>query len=133
MAALTIRRELEQQPLQADDLALLAMAHLELGEHDMALRCAHEALAILAECEAEGPDAPQRDYLYCYRVLAATDHPEEARRALQSAYELVMARAERITDPTLRQSFLGNVTQNREIIAAWRAMQATQKNQTRLL
>jgi adenylate cyclase len=125
MAALAIRRELEQQPLQADDLALLAIAHLELGERDMALRRAHEALATLAECEAEGPDAPQRDYFYCYQVLVAAGRPEEALQALQAGYELVMARAEKIIAPALRQSFLENVAQNREIIAAWQTMQAT--------
>jgi hypothetical protein len=111
--------------LQADDLALLAMAHLELGERETALRHAREALTILTECEAEGPDAPQRDYYYCYRVLAATGHPEQARRALQAAYDLVKTRAERIIDPALRQSFLDNVAQNREIIAAWQAIEAT--------
>jgi adenylate cyclase len=125
-AALTIRRELEQRPLQADDLALLAMAHLELGEREMALGHAREALAILDECGAEGPEAPQRDYYTCYRVLAATGHLEQARQALQEAYDLVIARAEKIIAPAMRQSFLENVAQNREIIAAWQTIQATQ-------
>jgi hypothetical protein len=80
------------------------------------LRRTYEALAILAECEAEGPDAPQRDYFYCYRVLAATGHPEQARQALQAAYDLVAARAEKITDPALRQNFLERVRVNREIV-----------------
>jgi tetratricopeptide (TPR) repeat protein/class 3 adenylate cyclase len=125
LAALAIRRELEQRPLQADDLALLAMALLELGERETALGHAREALAILAECEGEGPDAPQWDYYTCYRVLAATGHPEQAREALQAAYELVIARAEKIIDPIVRQSFLENVAQNQEIVAAWQAIQAT--------
>jgi adenylate cyclase len=125
LAALAIRRELEQRPLQADDLALLAMAHLELGEGETALHHACEALAILAECGEEGPDAPQRDYYYCYRVLAATGHPEEAQQALQAAHDLVVARAEKIIDPAVRQSFLENVAQNQEIMAAWQAEEAT--------
>jgi len=43
---------------------------------------------------------------------------KEAEAALQSAYDLIMVHAEKITDPTLRQSFLENAPINRQIIQA---------------
>jgi hypothetical protein len=42
---------------------------------------------------------------------------ERARAALQLAYNLVKARADKIIDPTLHQSFLERVAINREIMA----------------
>ena len=64
----------------------------------------------------EGPEFPQRDYFLCYQVLAAAGQAERARAALQSAYDLFMMRADKITDPVLRQSFLERVPINREIV-----------------
>ena len=49
-------------------------------------------------------------------ILSRLLQKEMARAALQSAYNLVMARAEKITDPALRQSFLERVPVNREIL-----------------
>ena len=40
------------------------------------------------------------------------------------AYNLVMTRAEKITDPYLRQSFLERVVINREVIEAYRLTEA---------
>ena len=76
----------------------------------------HLALAILEDCGGEGPESPQHDYFACYRVLAATGQGEDARAALQSAYNMVMARADKITDSALRQSFLEQVELNHEIV-----------------
>ena len=50
-------------------------------------------------------------------MLRAAGQQERAQAALQWAYNLVMARAEKITDSDLRQSFLENVVINREIVA----------------
>jgi predicted ATPase/class 3 adenylate cyclase len=100
----------------ADDLATLAAAHLATGELAQALACAEQALAILDECGGEGPDFPQRDYWIAYQVLEAAGQPEKAQAALRSAYELVLARADKITDPAMRQSFLERVAVNKQII-----------------
>jgi hypothetical protein len=59
----------------------------------------------------------------CYRVLAAAGQGECARAALQSAYELVMARADKITDPDLRQSFLERGGDNRQIVQEYRGVE----------
>jgi class 3 adenylate cyclase/tetratricopeptide (TPR) repeat protein len=113
--ALTLHQELGM--LNAiDDLATLAAAHLAAVNMDQALMYAEQALAILDGCGGGGPEFSQRDYFICYQVLAGVGQEERAQAALQSAYNLVMARAEKITDPFLRQSYLGKVGVNREIV-----------------
>jgi hypothetical protein len=42
-------------------------------------------------------------------------------RALKSAYELLMTRAGKITDPALRRSFLEQVEIHRQIITRFKA------------
>jgi tetratricopeptide (TPR) repeat protein len=107
----------ERQPLLTTaDLATLAAAHLARSNQDQALNCARQALTILDECGGQGPEFPQRDYFLCYQVFSATGQEGEARAALGAAYNLVTTRAEKITDPSLRQSFLEKVRFNREIV-----------------
>jgi tetratricopeptide (TPR) repeat protein len=115
--ALALRRELELRFNESDDMVILSAAYHQLGDMSQALHYAQQALAILDECEGEGPEFPQRDYFLCYQVFAAVDNTTTARYALESAYRLVMARAEKITDPELRRSFLERVTINRQIVA----------------
>lgn len=118
-AALTLRQELEMRLNTADDLATLAQAHLLRGDLAQALEYARAALTILDESGGQGPEFPQRDYFIGYQVLAAAGEEAAAQATLQTAYHLVMARAGKITDPALRQSFLEQVTINREILAAY--------------
>ncbi len=114
--ALNLRRELDLRPNEADDLAVMAVANLHATEYAHALDQAKHALAILDECQGEGPEFPQRDYFFCYQVFAANQDVARARHALQSAHQLVVKRAEKITDPALRHSFLENVPINRQIV-----------------
>jgi tetratricopeptide (TPR) repeat protein/class 3 adenylate cyclase len=114
--ALAMRRELDMHLWTTADLTTLATAHLARGEKSKALDYAQQAMAILDECQGEGPECPQQDYFVCYQVLHANGKTKIAHQALQSAYRLVMARAEKIADPTLRQSFLENVPINRQIV-----------------
>jgi tetratricopeptide (TPR) repeat protein len=115
-AALGIRQQADWRLLTCDDLATLAAAYLALNDLPKALDYAQRALAILEECGGEGPEFPQRDYYICYQVLQAVGEMDGARNSLRSAYRLVMAGAEKIADPTLRQSFLENVPINRRIL-----------------
>jgi class 3 adenylate cyclase/predicted ATPase len=114
--ALALRRELDMRLNSTDDLATLAAIHLAADDLIQALDYTRRALAILDECGGEGPEFPQRGYFICYQVLSAAGRKETAQVALQSAYRLVMARAEKITDPALRRSFLDQVAINREIV-----------------
>ena len=119
--ALAMRQEIGLSLWTTADLATLALAHWASGDTQTAVEHAHRALAILDECGGEGPELPQRDYFACYQVLSAAGHTEVARRALESAHALVSAKADKITDPVLRQSFLERVQVNRQIVAEFEA------------
>jgi tetratricopeptide (TPR) repeat protein len=119
-AALTLRNELGLRLYTTYDLSTLAATYLAMGEVTKALEYAEQTLSILEECGGEGPELPERDYLVSYQVLVAAGQAERAKATLQAGYEVVMGRADKITDPDLRQSFLERVAVNREIVAAYR-------------
>ncbi len=121
-AALTLQRELKLTLRMTDNLATLAAAYLTAGNIVEALNYTQLAWVILEECRGEGPEFPQRDYFVCYQVLAAGGQMEQAHAALQSAYNLVMARANKITDSALQQSFLQQVRVNREIVQEYESL-----------
>jgi adenylate cyclase len=114
--ALNMRQEMGLRLWTTANLATLAAAHSALGDMTKALDYARQALTILDECQGEGPEFPQQDYFTCYQVFAEAGEAEAAQAALQSAYRLVVARAEKIADPSLRQFFLENVPINRQIV-----------------
>ena len=117
-ATLNLHRETDSQLLTVDDFSILAVTYLEMGDISSALDYVGQALSILDECEGAGPEFPHRDYFIGYQVLSSVGQTEAAQAALQSAYNLVMERANKIIDPTLRQSFLENVKINQEILTA---------------
>ncbi len=117
-AALTLQREIDLPKLMVDNVATLAAAHFSLRNMSEALDYAQQALALLDESGGEGPEFPHRDYFICYQVLSAAAREQAARTALQSAYELVMRQAGKITDSVIRQSFLERAPMNREIAQA---------------
>jgi hypothetical protein len=104
--------------LTTGNLTTLAAAHLALGRHTEAFAHSREALRILDECGGEGPDSPQRDYWMCYLVLQPLGETVLAHRALESAYHLLMERAQRISDTNMRVSFLEQVSFNHSIMQA---------------
>jgi hypothetical protein len=111
-----MRRELDMHLWTTDNLATLATAHWLAGRATEALDFAHQALEILDECGGQGPQCPQQDYFMCYEVLSAAREIETARAALQSAYDLIVVRADKIVDTALRQSFLEGVPINQQIV-----------------
>jgi hypothetical protein len=113
-----MQRELDLHLDTSYDLATLAMAYQIAGEMSQALDYARQALAVLAAYGSEGPEFPQRDYLLCSQVLAAAGEDAAARDALHAASSLVLARADKILDPALRQSFLERVPINHQIVRA---------------
>jgi class 3 adenylate cyclase/tetratricopeptide (TPR) repeat protein len=118
--ALLLRTELNLRLYTTFDLTSLAAIYLAMNEIPQALGYTEQGLSILEEYGGEGPEFPERDYWISYQVLVAAGQTERAKTVLQSAYALVMRRAERITDLALRQSFLERVEVNREIVAAYR-------------
>jgi tetratricopeptide (TPR) repeat protein len=114
--ALALFAELDQ-PLSSTAVhATLAAAALALGDRAAAEAAVHDALDILDGCGGEGPDFPHRDYWLCAQTLDALGRPETARRAREQAALLLGRRAERISDPTMRASYLTAVPLHADIM-----------------
>ncbi|MCB0094476.1 MAG: tetratricopeptide repeat protein [Caldilineaceae bacterium] len=99
-------------------LLTIAMANSFIQNQQEAETNLNDALKILRESSTEELDFPHRDYWMCCQVFRHMDDEEAATRSLHSAYNLLMERANRISDPIMRQSFLENVPHNREILEA---------------
>lgn len=111
-------RALELEFSTTADLGTLAAAHLDLGNYVQALDYAHQAIELLDKYQREGPDYPQRDYWVCYQVFQALGELSRAEDALRSAHQLLMAQANQITDPRMRNAYLHNLQHNRQILDA---------------
>ncbi len=119
MASLNLRRELGIEVNITGNLSVVALAQSRDSDITASIENATEAFTILDNCKGVGPEFPQIDYLYCYQVFNTANREIHAQEALRLAYNLIISRAEKISDPTLRQSFLTNIPINQEIIATY--------------
>ncbi|RME42279.1 MAG: hypothetical protein D6791_18135, partial [Chloroflexi bacterium] len=95
----------------------LAMALLARGEVEDALTTSTKAVEQLEALGAiEGPE--EEVYYHHFQVLQAAGRSDDAWQPLQKAWDLIQAKAQRISDPALRQSFLEQVPLNRQILRA---------------
>ena len=97
-----------------ESTAGLARALLASGQQEQALDAAGRVVEYIREKNLVGVDEPVRVYLNIYHVLAAGQDPR-AGEVLQTAYQQLMERADRIDDPEQRRSYLENVAANREV------------------
>ena len=98
-----------------------ARLHLALGDVEQAEQCSSRAVDLIEEPAARWN--PEEVWLTHSRVLRAKGHQAEADGYLQRAYDRVMLVASKTTDPVLKQSWLENVPDNREIVAEWEGRQ----------
>jgi hypothetical protein len=87
-----------------------------------ALTEVEEILSYLETGHLQGTLEPLRVTLTCYRVLDAAGDPRQT-KILTEAYRHLQERATAIDDEELRRSYLENVAVNRELLAAWEAIQ----------
>jgi predicted ATPase len=110
----------------ADALCTKARLHLELlnagegGQHAGEALATSSELVELAETYL-GANEYERYYYAHSLALRANGHDDQADDYLQRAYERVMLVASKTQDEALRQSWLENVRDNREIVAEWEA------------
>ncbi|HEV8339935.1 MAG TPA: adenylate/guanylate cyclase domain-containing protein [bacterium] len=95
----------------------LAQAHL-----DDARQHATDIWKFLTEHGGGGMEAPVWGYQTCADIFDALGEPEQARAAVEAGYREMIDRAEKISDPDWRQSFLENVTEHRAITEMWEAL-----------
>jgi len=125
--ALSRRREQGQEAACLENVAGLARVALEQGELEAARAYAEEMLTHIRERGLTAIGSPFLAYQTCIRILQACGEEEEARTALEEAYRALTERAERLADPVLRRSFLEQVPEHREIVAAWKEMEGREK------
>ena len=98
---------------------VLALAQGQVSE---ALAYAYEILDWLDRQGVAGIEHPFPVYLTVYRALTAAGKGDRARAVLADAHALIMGRAGQIDDEELRHTFLENVAEHQEIVAAYRAV-----------
>jgi tetratricopeptide (TPR) repeat protein len=118
-ASFNLRQTLDMRLSTTGNLAILGQIAARKKLFNQALDFVTQAYTILNECQGEGPEFPQLDYFICFQVFSATEQQPQAAAALRLAYDLVMARADKISESSLRQSFLENVVINRQIVATY--------------
>lgn len=102
--------------------ALAGLARVALAEADLvsALQCVEELMShIEIGRPMEGADE-QSVRLTCYRVLTRVRDPR-APQLLDSLHTKLQVRVSRVDDERLRDSFLKNIPDHRQIIDAWAA------------
>jgi predicted ATPase len=100
----------------SSDLATMAQAHLHLGELDSARSCVNQILTLPQAAVEKSATYPQRDYFVCYSVLRMLDGADEARALLEIAWQILQARAERLSSVETRATFLANLACNQAIV-----------------
>lgn len=126
-----IRRSMNQQNLGIELQAGLARVALASGDQTLAGQHVQAILAYLDQGGTlEGAEEPLWVYLTSYQVLECNNDPR-ANDLLESAYHTLQEQAARITDKSMRHSYLEQVPYHREVLAAWEAYSGTgQKSST---
>ncbi|GAB4577639.1 MAG: adenylate/guanylate cyclase domain-containing protein [Anaerolineales bacterium] len=115
--ALTLHREVGRPQYELEVLAALADIALLQQKIPLALTYVQAILPTLKQTPTlDGSEEPFRVYLACYHVLIAAGDPE-ASALLHQAYNLLMARSQRILDSEMRRKFLENNPWQMEILA----------------
>ena len=118
--AVALAADTEAQHDAAAGIAKLALAQ---GDTAAALAAAEGLLAHLASGGTlVGTDGPRLIMLTCHQVLESA-HDRRAAEVLAGVHTGLLAIADAITDAALRASFLNNIPEHREIVAAWAALQ----------
>jgi tetratricopeptide (TPR) repeat protein len=106
-------------------LSYQALAHLALGQFELALSCSNQALTRLSERQ-NNLIAAQRVYLNHYKILQATQQPAQAQVVLAQAREIMHQQAAEInlTEQTgaslarVKELFFSNLPWNRELLSS---------------
>jgi tetratricopeptide (TPR) repeat protein len=129
-AAFERRAEVAREIGFASDVmeAFDGLATVALAQGDVALAKAHiESLLVSASTNPRvqgqmsktfGGVLSHDNLLTIHQVLARAQDPR-AEAALEEAHAALMVAADAITDATLRQGFLANIPEHREIVTLW--------------
>jgi hypothetical protein len=103
--------------MQHDALAGRARVALAASDIEGAMALVERLLAVLATGAQDGADL-KPILLTCHQVLRSAGDPR-ARAVIDRAHALLQSKAGTINDAALRESFLTQIEEHREIVAAW--------------
>ena len=116
--ACLLRQELGERGNYVASLAAKGAALLSKGEVELAQEYLTEVVTALRQDSGSGEYPPQAIWWSYYQLCQILGQAEEAHEALTKAYHLVRAKAEQISDPMLRLSYLQQVKLHAEIVDA---------------
>jgi class 3 adenylate cyclase/tetratricopeptide (TPR) repeat protein len=116
--SLVLRQEMGQQNFMVESLAGLAEAALAKEEFAAALDYCEKMMNYLLHKTFDNTGGIFYAYLVACRILLKLEDPN-AVGMVRMAYGLLQAQARGIKDDYLRQSFLENVADHREIVQLW--------------
>ncbi len=105
-------RQLSMPGYLNDALAGLTRCTLALGQTEQGRQHCAELWAYLQQEKGQGMEFPQMAYLTCVEAFTALGEAESARLAMELGCAELRQRAESISDPLWRRSFLENVPEN---------------------
>jgi len=114
--AIDIRKELGQEAYAIDNVSELAHISLQQNELQDALLFTKEALAWIEAHGIDGIEYPLRMLVHCSEVLLATGNVSKEQELLTLARNLLQDQASRISDESLRQSYLYDVPLHQQIL-----------------
>ncbi len=117
-ASLAILKKLGGHNAATPNLITLAMAYHKLDKGSTALVYAREAVDMLNE-DSQSDYAHQELYM-CSQIFASNEENALAQLTLEAAHTVLMAKADRISDLHMRNAFLTDASDNREILEAFR-------------
>lgn len=104
------------KPDGMESTAGLARSLAALGEKDRAYELAKTVWSYMCEHGSAGMEFPMRVYGIVADFFDAAGQHEDSKAAVEAGYRDLMARAERITNPEWRKSYLENVAER------WKAL-----------
>ncbi|KAA3664975.1 MAG: hypothetical protein DWQ04_02970, partial [Chloroflexi bacterium] len=113
--AITIKQETSQDAGSVDNLAELAHIAMAQEKIDTAQNYVHQILTWIDNKGVNGIEYPLKAYLACVSVLESIGEYDKAEEIVAVAYELLMGKAEKISNEETRLAYLNNVTRNKYI------------------
>jgi tetratricopeptide (TPR) repeat protein len=97
----------------------LARCLLSLGQLDEANQLANRAWAELKAHGAKGTEFPILLYESCADIFKEMGEVEKTNQAIKAGYTELMERANKISNPNWRKSYLENVPEHKAVIESW--------------
>ncbi len=115
--ALEIERDAQRKVAMVEDMLHLGRIAFSLNDLALADTCARQVLYYVEHQGVRGIEHPAMVYLTCYQILRVNEKIDQAQAVLIEGQQYVAAQSSQIEDPLLRERYLFNVPENREIQA----------------